>query len=156
MFKHPIRWNGVGMAEVLNEEVRVVDPSTGGAKGQKLARFDLIPPEAELALAEHYGKGEAKYPTGDDGVPNWQRGYKWSLSYAALRRHLNQWQQGESYDKESGGHHLIAVMWHAVALFTFEVRGLGTDDIRLEYVHDPLCSEGVQAGDQSMPCDCDK
>jgi hypothetical protein len=21
--------------------------------------------------------------------------------------------------------------------------------------HDPLCSEGVQAGDQKMPCDCD-
>ncbi len=22
-------------------------------------------------------------------------------------------------------------------------------------IHDPLCSEGIQAGDQSMPCDCD-
>ena len=43
------------------KEVRVVDPVTGGEKGAKLARFDLIPPEATWALAEHYGKGCAKY-----------------------------------------------------------------------------------------------
>lgn len=23
-----------------------------------------------------------------------------------------------------------------------------------EVFHDPLCSEGIQAGDQTMPCDC--
>ena len=42
-------------------EVRVVDEKTGGIKGQKLARFDLIPPEVEWALAEHYGRGCLKY-----------------------------------------------------------------------------------------------
>lgn len=42
-------------------EVRVVDPTTGGEKGSKLARFSLIPPEFLWALAEHYGKGAAKY-----------------------------------------------------------------------------------------------
>lgn len=42
-------------------EVRVVDPTTGGEKGSKLARFSLIPPEFLWALAEHYGKGANKY-----------------------------------------------------------------------------------------------
>lgn len=44
-------------------EHRVVNPVTGGAKGQKLARFDLIPPDALWALAEHFGKGATKYTT---------------------------------------------------------------------------------------------
>lgn len=104
-------------------EKRVVDPVTGGEKGGKLARFDLIPPEATWALAEHYGKGCQKYAD-----RNWERGYKWGLSIAALQRHIHQWLQGESYDTETGSHHLIAAAWHCFALFVFEVRGLGSDD----------------------------
>jgi hypothetical protein len=109
----------------ISNEVRVVDPNTGGEKGSKLARYDLIPVEFEEALAEHYGKGARKY---DDR--NWERGYKWSLSVAALRRHLAAWLRGEDNDSETGSNHLIAVAWHAVALYIFQLRGLGTDDIR--------------------------
>ena len=106
-------------------EVRVKDPKTGGEKGSKLARFDLIPGDALWALAEHFGVGSKKY---DDR--NWERGYKWSLSWAAMQRHAWQWFNGEARDKETGSHHLIAVAWHAFVLFVFEMRGLGTDDIR--------------------------
>lgn len=109
------------------KEVIIKDPTTGGLKGSKLARFDLVPPEANWALAEHYGKGCAKYED-----RNWEKGYKWGLSVAALQRHLHQWLQGESYDPETGSHHLIAVAWHAFALFIFELRGLGTDDVRVK------------------------
>ena len=42
-------------------EVRIVDPTTGGEKGQKDARFDLIPQEAIWMLAEAYGRGAEKY-----------------------------------------------------------------------------------------------
>ena len=104
-------------------ETREIDPVTGGEKGSKLARFDLIPPEFEIALAEHYGLGARKYAD-----RNWERGYRWGLSYAALRRHLAAWACGESIDPESGSHHLVAVAWHAITLYIFERRGLGTDD----------------------------
>lgn len=107
-------------------ETILTDPLTGGQKGSKLARFDLVPQEASWALAEHYGKGCAKYAD-----RNWEKGYKWGLSVAALERHLNQWKRGESFDTETGTHHLIAVVWHAFALFIFELRGLGTDDCRV-------------------------
>lgn len=105
-------------------EVIVTDPITGGKKGSKLARFSLIPPEFLWALAEHYGRGALKY---EDN--NWLKGYKWSLSLDALERHLNLFRQGERYDQETGTHHLIAVAWHACALFIFDLRSLGTDDI---------------------------
>lgn len=106
-------------------ETRVTDPTTGGQKGQKDARFDLIPPEAEWGIATLFGIGSRKYAD-----RNWERGYKWGLSVGALRRHLNQWMRGESYDPETGCHHLICVAWHAIVLFTFEIRKLGTDDVR--------------------------
>ena len=107
------------------KEIRVVDSATGAEKGSKLARFDLVPPEALWQLAEHYGKGCAKYAD-----RNWEKGYKWGLSVAAMQRHIYQWLQGESIDKETGSHHLIAAAWHCFALVTYELRGLGTDDVR--------------------------
>lgn len=109
----------------LAGETLVTDPVTGGKKGQKLQRYDLIPPEFEKALAEVYGRGSLKYED-----RNWEKGYAWSLSVGALRRHLNAWQMGERHDPETSAYHLVQVAWHAAALFTFELRGLGTDDVR--------------------------
>lgn len=104
-------------------EVRVTDPETGGQKGQKLARFDLIPAGALWQLAEHYGRGAQKY---DDD--NWRRGYSWRLSFAALMRHAWAFWRGEDIDPETGSPHMVAVAWHAFTLLTFASEGLGTDD----------------------------
>lgn len=109
----------------VNKETRVVDPKTGGEKGAKLAKFSLIPREFLWALAEHYGVGAAKY-----SHRNWERGYAWSLTVDAMERHWNQFLQGERYDAETGSHHLVCAGWHVIALFIFDVRGLGTDDVR--------------------------
>jgi len=87
---------------------------TGGQKGVKDARFDLIPIGALTALAEHYGAGATKY---DDN--QWRKGYEWSKSYAALQRHLTAWWAGEDNDPELGSSHLAAVAWHAFTLLTF-------------------------------------
>lgn len=106
-------------------EQRITDPSTGGAKGSKLARFDMIAPDVMWELAEHFGKGEAKYPS--DPEPNWQRGYSWRLSVAALKRHLTQFEMGEDFDSETGSSHLVAVMWHAMVLRWFQRHGKGAD-----------------------------
>lgn len=101
-----------------------VDAATGAQKGVKKARFSLIPPEALWALAEHYGVGASKY------LPrNWEKGYDWTKSVDALERHLNQFKMGEWLDPETGSAHIIAVAWHAFALFIYKVRGVGTNDI---------------------------
>jgi hypothetical protein len=95
-------------------EQRIINATTGGAKGQKMARFDLLPPDALFAIAEQFGHGAAKY-----AERNWERGVDWSLPFAALQRHVWAWWGGEDIDPESGQHHLAAVGWHALALLTY-------------------------------------
>ena len=120
------------MAKHDTTERIVVDPTTGGRKGQKLSRFDLIPPGAMEELAKVYGVGSLKY---EDN--NWMKGYSWGLSIGALERHFNRWKRGESFDPDpelkklapdTPLRHMAQVMWHAAALLTFELRQLGTDD----------------------------
>lgn len=106
---------------IAGGEVRVVDPETGGAKGSKLARFDLLPYDALNMLAEHFGKGAEKY-----AERNWERGYDWGLSFAAAMRHGTAWWQGEELDDE-GFEHLTAFAWHALVLLAFSKREIGTD-----------------------------
>lgn len=114
------------------QETRIVDPTTGGAKGSKLARFDLIPWSILREVAEHFGRGARKYDP-----RNWEKGYLWSLSFAALHRHLEAFWSGEDIDddpslyEEGEPHttrHIIAVVWHALVLAFFSKYGRGTDD----------------------------
>lgn len=105
------------------EEVRIEDGSTGGQKGQKIVRYDLIPPSVLDELARVYGMGAAKYSD-----TNHLKGYSWRLSYGALDRHIKAAEAGESYDEESKLHHLAHAMWHCAALMMFEWYELGDDD----------------------------
>ena len=60
-------------------------------------------------------------PTGivDPDIRNWEKGYEWHKSFAALNRHLWAYWDGEDIDKETGSPHIIAVAWHAFALAEF-------------------------------------
>jgi hypothetical protein len=104
-------------------EVRVIDAETGAEKGSKLERFDLLPAEPLRLVARHYGIGASKYAD-----RNWERGYVWSLSYAAMQRHAWAYWQGEDIDPESGSPHLAAVIFHALALMEFAHTNTSKDD----------------------------
>lgn len=73
-------------------EVRTTS-STGGQKGVKLERHDLIPMGPLTKLAEHFGKGALKYDE-----HQWRQGYEWSKSYSAMQRHLTAFWAGFDYD----------------------------------------------------------
>jgi hypothetical protein len=105
-------------------EVRVTS-SSGGEKGKKPQRFELIPARPLWLLAELYGKGALKYED-----RNWERGYPWSLSYGAANRHMNLFWQGEDYDahkddcpedcnQHTGLPHLICAVFHMFGLTEF-------------------------------------
>lgn len=130
-------------------EVRTTS-ATGGQKGMKGAQFDQLSPEVEWLIAEHFGKGAAKY-----APHNFRKGYPWSLSYSALRRHLAQFWNGEEYDacpddgagcshvdadgrpyesepgtcfNHTGSLHIVAAIWHAMALTEFFLHHKEFDD----------------------------
>ncbi len=136
-------------------EVRVVDPETGGVKGQKEAVLGDACPKALLELAKVYGLGRKKYAR-----LNYLKGYNYSSSYDALQRHLLLFWSGEEKDGEgkvkalveeghtentaweqvlaevdddgnvinSGLHHLAHATWHTLCLLAFVIRGIGKDD----------------------------
>lgn len=106
------------------QEIRTVS-STGGEKGVKPQRYSLLPVEALAAIAEHYGKGAAKYSD-----HNWRRGYEWSKSYDALQRHLNAFWMGEDFDDETGSLHLAAAGFHVLALLQWSLEGRFDHDDR--------------------------
>lgn len=96
-------------------EVRTTS-ETGGQKGSKPQRYDLIPTEPLRMLATLYGRGAEKY---DDD--NWRKGYDWKFSYAALQRHLNQFWAGEDIDAEMQLPHVISAAWHCFTLAQFMI-----------------------------------
>lgn len=97
------------------------------AEGQKFdtdkARYDLIPPEIEEAIAKVLTFGAGKY-----GERNWELGMRWGRPYAALRRHMAAWWSGENNDPETGMSHLAHAACCIAFLVAFEARGVGTDD----------------------------
>jgi hypothetical protein len=53
------------------------------------------------------------------GDRNWERGYEWSKSFAALQRHIWAFWGGEDVDEETGSRHVIAAAWHCFLLAEF-------------------------------------
>lgn len=94
-------------------EVRTTS-ATGGQKGVKPERFDLIPVEALQEVARLYGFGAQKYE-----AHNWRKGYEWSKSYASMMRHATGFWAGEDIDPETGCSNLAGVIFHAMALMVF-------------------------------------
>lgn len=106
-----------------SQETRIIDPNTGGEKGSKLAQLGAIEPRALMELAKVAGYGGEKYAR-----YNFLKGYKWSLSYDALQRHAHAFWAGEDFDPESKLYHLAHLSWHGLALLSFSIFKLGTDD----------------------------
>lgn len=107
----------------MNEETLVVDEVTGGKKGSKPVQLHAIPWESLQELGRVFSFGASKY-----GDYNFRLGYRWSLNFDALQRHLFAFWNREDRDTESGFHHLAHAAWHTLVLLYFSITGKGTDD----------------------------
>lgn len=114
---------GSCVTSTTHDEVIVTDPQTGGRKGQKLEQLGTVDPRALSELAKVGGFGAQKYERF-----NYLRGYAWSLSVDAAYRHFTAFLSGEDIDPESGLQHAAHLAWHALALTSFALRSIGTDD----------------------------
>lgn len=90
-------------------------------KGKR--RYDLIPVDALAALADLFTIGANKY-----AERNWEKGMSYQSVIASLDRHWNDFKAGIDRDPETGCLHITHVVWNAMALLTFMLRGIGTDD----------------------------
>lgn len=99
--------------------------STGGEKGVKSERMDLVPAYPVLVTSRLYGAGALKYAD-----HNWRRGYEWSKSISALERHAAAFKDGQDLDEHEPDcppdcvqhteqPHMAAVVFHAFALIQF-------------------------------------
>lgn len=95
-------------------EERITDIKTGGQKGRKPERFELLPWQAMGEVARVYAGGAVKYSDW-----NWSRGFDWSLSIGAAFRHMAAFASGEDTDPESGLAHPAHAVFHMLALLTF-------------------------------------
>lgn len=94
-------------------EIRTTS-STGGEKGVKPERHDLIPVKGVAAIARVFAFGAEKYAD-----HNWRKRYEWGKSLAALNRHIDAFADGETLDPESGLPHLAHAGFHILVLLTW-------------------------------------
>lgn len=104
-------------------EERITNASTGGEKGRKPQRFELLPWFSLAKVAEVYAFGASKYADN-----NWRKGYDWSLSFGAAQRHLAAFWEGEDNDPESGLNHLGHACFHILTLIFFHAAHRDLDD----------------------------
>lgn len=112
----------VPLMDTETHEIRVTS-ETGGAKGKKPLEVGAVDPLARAELGRVAYFGGQKYSRG-----NYLNGYPWSSSIDALHRHMLLLEAGHDRDDESGLLHAAHVAWHGLALTSFMLRQIGTDD----------------------------
>lgn len=85
--------------------------------------YSLIPTDALAYLADLFTLGALKYE-----ARNWERGMKYSDMIKSLDRHWNAFKSGEDRDPESTLYHAVHITWNAMAILTYQLRGIGVDD----------------------------
>lgn len=74
--------------------------------GMKKVPLDLVPPSASFYLAKAFANGAGKY-----GPYNWrENGISSSVYYAAAKRHLDAWWDGEDLANDSKIEHVAHAM----------------------------------------------
>lgn len=86
--------------------------------------LEIIPPEWVWGLGMVLTRGSVKYT-----IRNWERGMRWSICVGCALRHIFKFVCGERYDPETGCHHMFMAAWNCCALATYDIRGIGEDDL---------------------------
>lgn len=108
----------------MEEEKKVLNDKDVGLKYDygKL-RYDLVPTRPLEEVVKVYTWGATKYAD-----HNWRRGISWSRIFGAIMRHCWAWFRGETYDQESGLHHMAHAAWNCMALIEFVTTHEELDD----------------------------
>lgn len=94
-------------------EVMQVDPKTGGRKGGKLARFDLIPTRAMFAVAQEYAADNLKA----DEESAWGQSQQYGWCFRQLVQELSWWWENNDCDDHYSGDTLALCLMYAMNLY---------------------------------------
>lgn len=108
--------NGYGATEIkdLKEGIKYDDGKPA---------WDLLPYDALEDVADVLTYGSTKYAR-----RNWEKGMVWGRLLRASVGHLAKFMMGETYDKESGKHHLAHAACDTLFVLAYFKRKIGTDD----------------------------
>jgi len=99
----------------MSESKDLVVGKNGGMKADKQKiRMELIPLDAVMKIAEIMTFGSTKYEP-----DNWKL-VEVERYHGALLRHLEAWQRGERYDKDSGYSHIAHMACNALFILWLE------------------------------------
>jgi hypothetical protein len=93
-------------------------------------RYDLIPPDAMHLLAHVYTTGAEEYSD-----RNWEDGINFGRLIAAGERHLQDFKAGQNVDPDGTQHHMASLAWIALAIMSFQLRGMTNFDDRPGRMH---------------------
>lgn len=120
--------DGVMGSEVFEDANRHAPPLKADGGGLRYnsgkVKVELLPPEWELALGIVMTRGAEKYE-----MRNWERGMSWGTMLGCARRHMLRFALGERHDRDTGCHHLAMAAWNLLALMTYDIREIGTNDM---------------------------
>lgn len=103
-----------------------IDPKLLASRDTKAERYECVPPKVSKEIARSMGEGANKY-----GRFNWRRSKVLaSTYYAAARRHLDDWFDGEDQDPDSptGESHLTKAITSLIVLRDAQIYGTMYDD----------------------------
>lgn len=89
---------------------------------QEKPDLSLVPGEFSAEVARGFMYGATKY-----GRYNYLNGMDWHRVIAAVKRHVDAFQEGEDNDPESGVSHLGHAACGLAMLLVYNKRGIGTD-----------------------------
>jgi hypothetical protein len=117
-------WDFSRFTRVTNTDRPPPGKNPKARRGATKSPLGLIPPPAEVAVAEVFGLGAAKY-----GAYNWRETRVEAMTYVhAMKRHLASWLDGENQDPESGQSHLAHIAANAMILLDAYAIGMIDDN----------------------------
>ncbi len=90
---------------------------------QDKPRWALLPSEALEEVVKVYTFGAKKYAEN-----NWRKGMLWSRTFSAIMRHSWAFWKGETFDPETGLHHMAHVAFGCLTLIEYEKTQKNFDD----------------------------
>lgn len=83
----------------------------------------LLPAHSIEEVAKVYTFGAKKYEAN-----NWRKGMLWSRTFSAIMRHCWAFWKGETYDRETGLHHMAHAAFGCLTLVEYTRKNTPKDD----------------------------